>query len=68
MRLPDDGRAYLVTDGERLRQGSVPDGRTIFDAPAPESTGSAVSEDGRYPRPAPQGGRQASGTPARTAR
>ncbi|AZQ36288.1 hypothetical protein EJ357_24860 [Streptomyces cyaneochromogenes] len=55
VRLTDDGRAYLVTDGERLRLGSVTDGRTIFEAPAPESTGSAVSEDGRYAAACPAG-------------
>ncbi|MFI7401659.1 hypothetical protein ACIBW9_14500 [Streptomyces sp. NPDC049541] len=55
VHLTDDGRAYLVTDGERLRLGSVTDGRTLFEAPAPESTGSAASEDGRYAAACPAG-------------
>jgi WD40 repeat protein len=42
-----DDRAFLVTEGNRLRLRSVTDGRVLFDAPAPGMTVAALSADGR---------------------
>jgi hypothetical protein len=47
VHLTDDGRTFLITDGNGLRLTSVTDGRALFEAPAPRSTAGAVSEDGR---------------------
>ena len=47
VRFTRDDRAFLVTEGGRLRLRSVTDGRVLFEAPAPGLTVTALSADGR---------------------
>ncbi|MCX5055712.1 hypothetical protein OG895_19875 [Streptomyces sp. NBC_00201] len=55
VRFTGDGRAYLAADGDRLRLGSVADGRVLFEARVPGATATAVSADGRYVAACPEG-------------
>ncbi|GAA3808856.1 hypothetical protein GCM10022403_048680 [Streptomyces coacervatus] len=47
VRFTGDDRAFLSTEGDRVRLRSVTDGRVLFEAPAPGVTGTALSADGR---------------------
>ncbi|MBD0841580.1 helix-turn-helix domain-containing protein [Streptomyces sp. TRM68416] len=55
VRFTDDGRSYLTADANRLRLGSVADGRVLFEARAPDTTATALSADGRYAAACPVG-------------
>ncbi|MGW3124173.1 nSTAND1 domain-containing NTPase [Streptomyces sp. NPDC001107] len=47
VRFTGDDRAFLSTEGDRMRLRSVTDGRVVFEAPAPSTTAMALSADGR---------------------
>lgn len=47
VRFTADGRAFLTTEGDRMRLRSVTDGRVLFEAPAPGVAFTALSADGR---------------------
>ncbi|WP_405870928.1 helix-turn-helix domain-containing protein [Streptomyces sp. NBC_00005] len=47
IRFTRDGRAFLSTEGDRLRLRSVKDGHVLFDTRAPAAAITAVSADGR---------------------